>query len=228
MIAVRLSSPWNDGRLERLPHRALGHLRVAAQRPDPVRQAVEVLAGVGDANRDRQSLAQRSGGHVDPRQDGRRVALDPAAEPAEGEHLLVLDGAGRLVHGVQQRRGVALGEDQVVVARVVRRVEVVVQVLRSSGRPSGPPRTSTRSGGRSPRPSWTGSSRPAAAGRAHAIARARSCRCSSLRKFPAADVRQMIRGAGAGTAARLGSTGSINAAVWGLRPDRGDRCGRSG
>ena len=57
------------------------------------------------------------------------MALDPAAELAKGEHLLVADGARRLVHGVQQRRGVALREDEVVVARVVRRAEVVVQVL---------------------------------------------------------------------------------------------------
>ena len=116
------------GGLERLPHRALGHLRVAAQAPDVVGQPVEVLSGVRDADRDRQALAQRAGGHVHPGQDWRRMPLDPAPQLAEGEHLLVTDGAGRLEHRVQQRRGVALREDQVVIARVRRLAEVVVQV----------------------------------------------------------------------------------------------------
>ena len=116
--------------LERLPHRALGHLGVAAQAPDPIRQAVELLAGQRDAHRDRQALPQGPGGHVDPRQDGRRMSLDPAAELAEGEHLLVADRAGGLVHRVQQRRRVALAEDQMIVPRILRRAEVVVEVLR--------------------------------------------------------------------------------------------------
>ena len=72
----------------------------------------------------------------------------------------------------------ALGEDQVVVGRVLRLVEVVVQVLRRAARPSGRPRTSTRSGGpissRSPR----GPNRRAAAVRALA-----SCPLRSSRSF---------------------------------------------
>ena len=75
------------GGLERLPDRALGHLRVAAQAPDPVREPVQSLPAQRNADRDRQPLAQRAGGHVDPRQDRRRVSLDPAAGLAEGEHL---------------------------------------------------------------------------------------------------------------------------------------------
>ena len=55
------------GVLERLPHRALGHLAVAAQAPDAVREPVEVLAGERHADRDRQPLAERAGGDVDPR-----------------------------------------------------------------------------------------------------------------------------------------------------------------
>ena len=116
--------------LERLPHRALRHLGVAAQAPDPIRQAVELLAGQRDAHRDRQALPQGPGGHVDPRQDGRRMSLDPAAELAEGEHLLVADRAGGLVHRIQQRRRVALAEDQMIVPRILWRAEVVVEVLR--------------------------------------------------------------------------------------------------
>jgi hypothetical protein len=118
------------GGLEGLPHRALGHLRIAAQAPDPVWQAIQVAAGVGHPHADRQALAQGPGGNVDPGQDRCRMALHPAAEVPEGEHLLVRDGAGGPVHRVQQGRGVALAEYQVVVTRVVRLVEVVAQVLR--------------------------------------------------------------------------------------------------
>src|SRR5829696_9764388 len=46
--------------LERLPDRALGHLRVAAQAPDPVRQPVEPLARQRHADCDRQPLAERA------------------------------------------------------------------------------------------------------------------------------------------------------------------------
>ena len=70
------------GVLERLPDRALGHLGVAAQAPDPIRKPIQLLAGERDAHRDRQALTQRSSRHVDPRQDRRRVPLDPAAELA--------------------------------------------------------------------------------------------------------------------------------------------------
>ena len=77
----------------------------------------------------------------------RRVALEPAAELAEGQQLLVGDRARGLEHRVEQRRGVALGEDQVVVARVVG-----LRRSRSAGTsraapPSGRRRTSTRSDG---------------------------------------------------------------------------------
>ena len=103
------------GVLDRLPHRALGHLAVAAQAPDAERQAVEPLAGQRDAGRDRQALAERAGGHVGGRDARGRVALEPRAELAEGQQLLVVDPPGRLEHRVVERRRVALGEDQVVV-----------------------------------------------------------------------------------------------------------------
>ena len=117
------------GVLEGLPHRALGHLGVAAQAVGAERQAVEPLAGQRDADRDRQALAERPGGHVDPRDDRHGVALELRAELAEAEQVLVRDRARRLQHRVVQRRRVALGEDQVVVVRVVGVLEVEVQVL---------------------------------------------------------------------------------------------------
>ena len=121
--------PVESGVLEGLPHRALGHLAVAAEAPDPIGKPVELLARQRHADREGQALAERAGGDVDPRDRRGRVALQPRAEGAEGEQLLVGDRAGRLVHRVEQRRGVALREDQVVVGRVVGLVEVVAQVL---------------------------------------------------------------------------------------------------
>ena len=117
------------GVLERLPHRALGHLRVTAQAPHAVGQPVELLARGRHADRDRQALAERARGHVDPRDDRDRVALELRAELAEREQLLVRDRPGRLEHRVVQRRRVALGEDQVVVVGVVRVRVVELQVL---------------------------------------------------------------------------------------------------
>jgi hypothetical protein len=115
--------------LEGLPHRALGHLAVSAERPDAVRDAVEALPGEGDADRDRQALAERAGRHVHPGQNRGRVSLEPAPELPEGEELLVRDRAGRLVDRVDEGRGVPLREDQVVVGRVLGVVEVVAEVL---------------------------------------------------------------------------------------------------
>ena len=116
--------------LERLPHRSLGHLAVAADAPHAIRQPVELLAGERHADRDRQALPERAGRDVDPRDHRRRVPLEPRAELAEGQQLLVGDRAGGLEDGVDERRRVALREDQVVVPRVVRVVEVVAEVLR--------------------------------------------------------------------------------------------------
>ena len=120
MIAVRLDEPLPAGVLEGLPHRALGHLGVAAQHPHAVGQLVELAAGHRDADADRQALAERAGGDVGRRDPRRRVALQPRAELAERQQLLVVDRADRLQHRVVQRRRVALGEDQVVVGRVLR------------------------------------------------------------------------------------------------------------
>ena len=116
------------GVLDGLPDRALGHLGVAAQRPHAIGQPVEVTRAQRDPGGDRHALAERAGGDVDPRQLGRRVALQAGAELAEGEQLLVGDRAGGDEHRVDERRGVALGEDQVVVVGVLGVVVVVAQV----------------------------------------------------------------------------------------------------
>src|SRR5262249_6700934 len=47
----------------------------------------------------------------------------------EGEQLLVGDDAGRLVHGVEQRTGVALAEDEAIVVRSARVGPVEAEVL---------------------------------------------------------------------------------------------------
>ena len=160
--------PLPAGVLEGLPHRALGHLGVAAQHPHAVGQLVQRPARHRDADADRQALAERAGGHVGRRDPRRGVALEPRVELAERQQLLVVDRADRLQDRVVERRRVALGEDQVVVGRVVRVGVVELAGARRSAPPSGRRRTSRRSGGRSrPRPTC-GRSRPAAAGRVRA------------------------------------------------------------
>ena len=116
--------------LERLPLRALGDLAVAAERPDAERQPVELLAGERHADRVRQALAERAGRDVDPRDPRRRVPLEDRVELPVRQQLLLRDRAGGAEHRVEERRRVALREDEPVVVRVVRVVEVVAQVLR--------------------------------------------------------------------------------------------------
>ena len=125
----QVRQPVVGGLVERLPDRALGQLAVPAQHPDPVREPVQVPARQRDPDAVGQPLAERAGGDVDPRQDRRGVALQPLAEaPVAGHQLVLRHDPGRLEHRVQQRRGVALGEDQVVVDRQPRLIPVVAQV----------------------------------------------------------------------------------------------------
>ena len=114
--------------LERLPHRAFGHLAVAAEHPGSRRHAVEALRGERRADPDREPLSERAGGDVDPGKDGRGMPLEPASELAVRKQLLVRDHARCEVEGVEQRRGVPLREDQPVVRGALRRTEVVAQV----------------------------------------------------------------------------------------------------
>ena len=152
--------PFPAGVLEGLPHRALGELGVAAQAPDAVRQAVEPRAGDGDADGDRQPLAERAGGDVGRRDARGGMPLEPRAEPAEGEQLGVVDDAERLQHRVVQRRGVALGEDQVVGRRVVEPGRVDAQMAVDQHR--------QQVGGRHRRGGMAGAGGGAGADRVHA------------------------------------------------------------
>ncbi len=112
------------------PHRALGQLAVPAQHPDAVPGALESLAGQGDADADRQALAERAGGGLHPREPLRGgMPFETAVQHAEGEQFGVVDGSRGLVGGVEQGRGVALGQDEAVVAGVGGAVEVVVEVV---------------------------------------------------------------------------------------------------
>ena len=109
-----------SGVFERLPHRALGRLAVSAQHPY-ARGRVLQLSGERDADGDREALPQRPGCEVHPREDWGRMPLKARADTAEGQQLSVRDRAARLVDGIEQRRGVALREDETIVARVVGR-----------------------------------------------------------------------------------------------------------
>ena len=75
MVRTEVREAVEGGFVQRLPDRALGELRVAAQHPDVVRELVQLLARQGDADGDGQALAEGAGRDVDPRDRRRRVAL---------------------------------------------------------------------------------------------------------------------------------------------------------
>ena len=126
--------------VERFPDRALGHLAVTQQHPDVERQLVDVLGAQGHADADGQALPEGAGRHIHPGQAARRavgpgklqrlrVSLEPAAERAQRNQLLVGDGARRLVHRVEQGASMPLGEDQAVVVGRSRILPVVLEVI---------------------------------------------------------------------------------------------------
>src|SRR5439155_4050726 len=84
-----------SGVVEALPDRSLGELAVSGERPDVERGVQRALRGERLADRDGEPLTERAGGDIGPRQDGRRVALEAAPEPAEGHELGVVDRPGR-------------------------------------------------------------------------------------------------------------------------------------
>ncbi len=124
------------GRLvQGLPDRALSHLAVATQHPHPIGEPVKKPAGECHPDRVRQALPERAGCHVNPWQDRRRMALQAVTETAISGHQLVIgDHADGLEHRVQQRGRVPLGEDQVIVGRIVRLVPVIPQVSAEQNR----------------------------------------------------------------------------------------------
>ena len=120
--------------LEGLPHRAFGHLTVAAEHPDTGGQAVEVLGGESHANADRQALSERARGHVHPRDQRGRMSLEHAAELAVREQLLVTNGSDGAQDRVVEGGGMSLREDQPVVRRLLRVLVVVAEVVRHQHR----------------------------------------------------------------------------------------------
>ena len=116
------------GVLEGLPHRALGHLAVAAEHPHAGREMLEMLRRERHPHTDREALAERAGRDVDPWDARRRMSLEHAAVLAVGEDLVVRDDACSAVDRVQEHRRVALREDQAVVRRALRLREVVAEV----------------------------------------------------------------------------------------------------
>jgi hypothetical protein len=115
--------------LERFPHGAFSRLAVAVQDPDAIRQSVQVLARERHADAIGQPLAERAGGDVDPRNERRRMTLEDAPELPIGQELLVRDRADGSKDRVKQRGRMPLREDQAVVRRLLRVVEVVSQVV---------------------------------------------------------------------------------------------------
>ncbi len=122
--------PVERGRLHGLPDRPFGHLGVAHHHPDVSRRAVEPQRE-RHPHADRQSLTERSGGDVDPRElrHRRRMPLDRRAEPTQRQHLLIGDGADRLQRRVQDGGGVALREHEPVVRQIGRLGDVRAQVI---------------------------------------------------------------------------------------------------
>ena len=120
--------------VESLPDGALRQLAVAGQCPHVIGQLVQFAAGESHTHRDRQPLTQRAGGDIDPGQRRRGMALQARAEFAKGQHLIIGDHAHCLEDGVEQRRRVALGEDEVVVVRLSRIVPVIKEVPRNQHR----------------------------------------------------------------------------------------------
>ena len=126
--------PVVAGLVESLPDGALRQLAVAGKCPHVIGQLVQLAAGEGDADCDRQSLPQRAGGDIDPGQRRRGMALQARTELAKGQHLVVGDHTDRLEDGVEQRRRMAFREDQVVVVRLLRIVPVIEEVPRDQHR----------------------------------------------------------------------------------------------
>ena len=126
--------PLEAGRVGRLPDRPFRELAVAADDPGAERQPVELLAGEREADADREPLPERPGRDVDPREDGRRMALEPRPELPVGHELVFRDRPGGAEQAVDERRGVALREDQPVVRRALRIVVVVAEVPRQEDR----------------------------------------------------------------------------------------------
>src|SRR5262249_19636840 len=102
---------------------------VSAEDPGAIGKPIEVLPGERHADADREALPQRARADVYPREHGRGMPLEAAAVLAVGHELLVGDDVRRPVDRGEPRRRVSLGEDEPIVGRRLRVVEVVAEVL---------------------------------------------------------------------------------------------------
>ncbi len=107
---AQVVEPVEGRELRGFPHRALGRLAVAEERVDAARLAV-ALAGPGHPRCRAQPLAERPRGHAHPGDQRSGMPLERARDLAQGEQVVV-DAARLLERGPQQRRGVALGQDE--------------------------------------------------------------------------------------------------------------------
>jgi hypothetical protein len=130
--------------VRRLPELGSGHRRF----PDlpllclaVAHDAVDAGGGAGEPQaerhpeRDRESLAERAGGRLDP---GQRRAigmpLEPRAELAEREQLRLRQEAGRGHHSIEGRHAVALGEHDPVAVGPVGASGIDPQAAHEEGR----------------------------------------------------------------------------------------------
>jgi hypothetical protein len=117
-------------RLHRLPDRSLRGLRVSDQHPHACGALVQSHREC-HPEADRRPLSQRAGRGLHPRQlgDRRRVALDRRAEFPERQHHPIIDRADRLHGGVEHGRRVSFRQDESIVRRALRVVDVGPQMV---------------------------------------------------------------------------------------------------
>ena len=108
----------------RFPHRALRRFAVAEQHVGAVVR-LDAPRVERDADAGTQPLPKRPGGDVDPGQPRRRVPFEIGIDAPQREQILARDDAGLGPRGVEDRRGVALREDEPIVVGVVRIARVV-------------------------------------------------------------------------------------------------------
>src|SRR5262245_2809105 len=117
----------------RLPHLALLDLAVA-QDAVHARRRARVLEPQGRAGGDRQPLAERSRGGLDPRQRGAvGMPLERAAQLAQGDEQVLREVAGLGHSGVLRRHTMALGEDETVALGPVRPLGIVAHAAEVEG-----------------------------------------------------------------------------------------------
>ena len=126
------SRSWaRDGR--GFPDRAFGGFAVAQQhvgavvRGDPARVQRDADAGA-------ESLTERSGGDVDPRQARRGMPFEVGIEPAQRQQRVAADDARFRPRGVQNRRRVSLRQHEAIVVRVLRIARVVAHLAEEQRR----------------------------------------------------------------------------------------------